>query len=89
MAPLSALDRMKDELEGFAERLTPLLMTIVDLLLVRGDGLRDDDPDAYLAVRAENMLEHNWGKDLNQRIMDKLREHPRLNEVRSDIDAPK
>ncbi|ORA07813.1 helix-turn-helix domain-containing protein [Mycobacterium arosiense] len=83
----SALGRMTEEIDGLATRLAPILVDLAHLIAFERDDTEQKQAAAHVVNSAQAWLEHNWGDDLNESIMGRLRAHPDLTELRSEVDA--
>jgi hypothetical protein len=78
---------MDAELGDLAGRLALHLIDLAELLAFQ-KGDERYDPDKYLLSAAQRWIDTNWGKRLNNMIMEDIRQHERYTEVRDEIDAP-
>jgi hypothetical protein len=82
-----AVEKMDAELGDLAGRLALHLIDLAELLAFQ-KGDERYDPDKYLLSAAQRWIDTNWGKRLNNMIMEDIRQHERYTEVRDEIDAP-
>lgn len=82
-----ALSRMTDELDDFAGRLAPILVDLAHLIAFERSDAEQQQAPAHVVTSAQTWLTNDWGNELDEFILEKLREHPDLTELRSEVDA--
>jgi transcriptional regulator with XRE-family HTH domain len=81
------LSAMTTELHEFARRLAPLLVDLATAIaLQRSDDRYQVSP--YLIEFSQSWLENNWGKILNNALLEELRRHKDLSTILAEYDAP-
>jgi transcriptional regulator with XRE-family HTH domain len=88
METTDAFDKLNTELDQLADKLAAHLWDLAEMLGLQSGGAVGYQPDEYLLGWAQRLINTNWGKKLNNRIMQAIREHPYMNTARDDIDAP-
>jgi transcriptional regulator with XRE-family HTH domain len=83
----SVLGRMTDELDDFANRLSPILVDLAHLIAFERGDPEQNQAAAHVVDTAHCWMGHDWGGDLNEFLMERLRSHPDLTTLRSEVDA--
>lgn len=85
---LGEVSAVRSTLESTADQLAKSLVILADLLAHnRLESDKTHKADLHLVDGAKLELKRNWGKLLNQEIMDSLRAHPELTVIREEVDA--
>lgn len=84
----TALSQMATELGEFADRLSSVLVNLAELIALERSDKEENQATARIADGTARWLHTDWGKYLNERILDSLRVHRHLASLHSDLDAP-
>ncbi|MGV0790482.1 helix-turn-helix domain-containing protein [Mycolicibacterium sp. XJ1819] len=80
----AVLNQMSAELGDFARRLVPVLVDLAELVALESG---DSEATGHVRNSAETWLRENWGKNLNNQILEELRVHPDLAELPEELNA--
>lgn len=87
MRRFEALNQMRGELDDFASRLVPVLVDLAHLVAFERNDAAEHQAAAWLVENADGWLTTEWGSALEGFIMDHIRAHPDLTELRGDVAA--
>lgn len=87
MRRFEALNHMRGELDDFASRLVPILVDLAHLVAFERNDASEHQAAAWLVDNADGWLTTEWGSALEGFIMDHIRAHPDLTELRGDVAA--
>ncbi|AMU24452.1 prophage regulatory ptotein [Mycobacteroides abscessus] len=87
MAIHAQLSLISGELTDIAQRLAGLLVELAMRLASEATYAEGDQPSRYLTEQAHAWLEVNWGKGLNNSLLDEIRENALLTVANPEFDA--